>query len=227
MFITLKKRAVFFLLSLVFSLTGLLIFFCRTTKVDSPNTQMSIVIDAGHGGDDGGAVGKSGISESYLNLQYAKELESLCKNAGFKVVMTRTDMNGLYSITASNKKRSEMEKRASIINNCNANLVVSIHMNSFPLTSSKGAQVFFKNGNQSGEALAESIQNRFIEELPSARQNSAVGDYFVLNCTDKPAVLIECGFLSNPEEEASLCNDNYRKKFCEAVIRGIFNFFEA
>ena len=226
MFLTIKKRIVICAVCLILCLGGFFIYFGMTRETTSPSTEYGIVIDAGHGGDDGGAVGKSGVSESYLNLQYAKELQTLCVKAGFDVVMTRKDMNGLYSPLAGNKKRSEMQKRESIINGSDARLVVSLHMNSFPLPSSSGAQVFYKSGNESGRALAESIQKSFIEELPRYRKSVLPGDYYVLNCTEKTAVLVECGFLSNEEEEKDLCDENYRKKFCEILLRGILNFYD-
>ncbi len=186
---------------------------------------MSIIIDAGHGGVDGGAVGKMGTTESFLNLQYAKELETLCKKAGFKVTMTRKDMNGLYSPLAQNKKRSEMEKREKIIKESDGEIVVSIHMNSFPLSSLSGSQVFYRKGNESGKSLGESIQNQMCEGDIELRGEVAVGDYFVLNCTNKPAVLVECGFLSNEEEEKKLCDKEYRILFCERLLLGILNFY--
>ncbi len=200
-------------------------YFSLSTGAVSPNTAFSIVIDAGHGGKDGGAVGRSGVSESYLNLQYAKELETLCKEAGFNVIMTRTDMNGLYSPLAENKKRSEMEKREKIINGSDGKIVVSLHMNSFPLSSLSGAQVFYKKDNESGRALAQSVQTGFQTELQNARGEASVGDYYVLNCTDKPAILVECGFLSNEDEELKLCDEKYRKEFCTILLRGILNFY--
>ena len=140
--------------------------------------------------------------------------------------MTRSDMSGLYSPLASNKKRSEMEKRESIINSSGARCVVSIHMNSFPSSKSRGAQVFYKLGNESGKAFADSVQGQLLKGVEYTRGVSAPGDYYVLNCTDKPAILIECGFLSNAEEEKLLCLSEYRKKFCEVVLQGIIIFFD-
>ena len=174
---------------------------------------------------DGGAVGKGGTTESYLNLEYAKELKSLCEEVGFKVIMTRSDMNGLYSPLASNKKRSEMEKRESIINGEDGKIVVSIHMNSYPLPSLSGAQVFYKQDNESGEGLAKTVQSKLETDGINIRGSASVGDYYVLNCTDKPAILVECGFLSNEEEEKQLCSEDYRKKFCEGLLRGVLEFY--
>ena len=225
MFLTIKKRFLLIILCCVIFITGFSLYFLHLEEVNSPNTAMSIIIDAGHGGKDGGAVGSTGVSESYLNLQYAKELQTLCEDAGFKVIMTRSDMNGLYSPLASNKKRSEMEKREKIINSADGKLVVSIHMNSYPLSSLYGAQVFYKKDNESGKNFAQSVQSNLKKESLNTRGEASVGDYYVLNCTDKPAILVECGFLSNVEEELKLCSDEYRKNFCESLFRGVLDFY--
>ena len=177
-------------------------------------------------GRDGGAVGSSGITESELNLKYAKELEALCKDFGIGVVMTRSDMNGLYDESASNKKRSEMERRKNIINSSNADLMISLHMNSFPLTSSNGAYVFYASGSEQGYSLAKSVQQSLCQSFDNARNFVTVGDYFVLNYAEIPSVLVECGFLSNPQEEANLKSDEYCQKFCYTLLVGILSYFE-
>ncbi len=178
-------------------------------------------------GKDGGAVGKqTGVTESYLNLEYAKTLHKLCKEYGFKVVMTRSDMNGLYSESAKNKKKSEMEKRKKIIKKSKADLLVSIHMNSFPSSSARGCQVFFAQGNENGKVLAESVSLVLNENIEHAKKTAKVGDYFVLNCTSKPAILVECGFLSNAEEEMLLQDNEYENKLCYQILCGILQFFK-
>lgn len=196
-------------------------------KTSLPKPQYSIVIDAGHGGRDGGAVGKqTGITESELNLKYAKKLEKICEEFGFKVTMTRNDMNGLYDESAPNKKRSEMEKRKQIINNSGADLMISLHMNSFPLESGEGAQVFYAKGSEEGFNLAKGVQMSICQSFESARGYVTVGDYFVLNYSNIPSILIECGFLSNPREELLLSNDEYCEKFCYSIFAGILSYFQ-
>lgn len=166
------------------------------------------------------------MTESELNLKYAKRLEKLCKDFGIGVVMTRKDMNGLYDETASNKKRSEMEKRKTIINESNADLMVSLHMNSFPLESCSGAYVFYANGSDEGFRLAKGVQSSLCQSFDNARGYVTVGDYFVLNVSKMPAILIECGFLSNPTEEKLLSSDEYCENFCYSVLAGILSYFE-
>lgn len=226
-FLTIKRRTLCVILVgiiLICSVVGV----CYAVKAtSSPKAQYTIVIDAGHGGRDGGAVGKTtGISESVLNLQYALCLKEACEQFGFDVVLTRSTMDGLYDESAANKKKSEMEKRKNIINNSNADLVISLHMNSFPLSSSEGAQVFYAKGSEQGFNLAKSIQNSLSKSFESARDYVTVGDYFVLNYSNIPATLVECGFLSNPEEEKLLQTEEYRKNFCYSILAGVINYFE-
>ena len=224
-FLTIKRRTLCVILVsviLICSVVGVC-YVVRATS--SPKALYTIVIDAGHGGRDGGAVGVStDVTESELNLKYALKLKDLCEDYGFKVVLTRKDMNGLYSAFATNKKRSEMEKRREIIQNANADLVVSIHMNSFN-SSSRGAQVFYADGAESGMSLAQSVQNALHKQIEYAKVNASVGDYYILNCTDVPSILVECGFLSNAEEEKLLMDESYQGKFCYALLYGILNYF--
>ncbi len=186
-----------------------------------------IVIDAGHGGKDGGAVGRTTeIEESALNLQYAICLKEICEQFGFRVVLTRKDMAGLYSPLAQNKKKSEMEKRKQIIEKSNPDIVVSLHMNSFPSSEARGAQVYYANGSQGGQTLAESVSTSLHNNVSNAKQTAKVGDFFVLNVSPCPSILVECGFLSNPEEEVLLQNKEYMHDFCYHLFCGILKFYE-
>lgn len=225
MFITIKKKVLLFLLSAILILTCVIVFWSLSKQTATPATRFSIVIDAGHGGRDGGCVGNSGITESELNLKYARQLAKLCEEFGMKVTMTRKDMNGLYDENASNKKRSEMEKRREIINNSNADVMISIHMNAFPLSSCEGAYIFYAKGRDDGFNLAKSVQNSVCLSFKNARDYVTVGDYYVLNVAQMPAILIECGFLSNPTEERLLQSDEYCEKFCYSMLAGILNYF--
>ena len=160
----------------------------------------TIVIDAGHGGIDGGCEGYSGTKESLINLEYAQTLKEYCENFGMKVVMTRINQNGLYSPFAGNKKKDDMLARKNIIQNTKPDFVVSIHMNSFDAQSSRGAQVFYNRDNQNSQLLAEHIQKQFVNNLTKARKTCQQGDYYILNSTIYPSVIVECGFISNKEE---------------------------
>ena len=224
-FLTIKKKTIVAVLCVCLILASVISVVAIETS-SMPKPEYTIVIDAGHGGRDGGAIGSSGVTESELNLKYAKKLKSLCEDFGIGVVMTRSDMNGLYDESAPNKKKSEMERRKNIINTSNADLMISIHMNSFPLPSSSGAYVFYANGSDEGYSLAKSVQTSLCQSFDNAREYVSVGDYFVLNYSSIPSVLVECGFLSNPQEEANLKSDDYCQKFCYSLLVGILSYFE-
>lgn len=225
-FLIIKKKTICLVMAIIIALASMITFSIITTS-SSPKPQYTIVIDAGHGGRDGGTVGKTtGITESELNLQYAYCLKKLCEEFGIGVILTRKDMNGLYDENASNKKKSEMEKRKDIINNSGADLMISLHMNAFPLSSSEGAQVFYAKGSESGFNLAKSVQEAICQSFENARDYVSVGDYFVLNYSTIPAVLVECGFLSNPSEERNLQDEEYRERFCYCLLMGILSFFK-
>ena len=225
MFISLKKKSIISVLCVLCIMAIVVVYFTTIKPAFVPKTAHTIVIDAGHGGRDGGAIGVSGTTESELNLMYAKQLSSLCKEYGMKVILTRSDMNGLYDENASNKKKSEMEKRKKIINESGAEIMVSLHMNAFPLSSSEGAQVFYAKGDNLGFNLAKSVQESICSSFKSARDYVTVGDYFVLNSANIPSILIECGFLSNPNEEALLKSEDYCKNFCYSILAGILSYF--
>ena len=225
-FLIIKKKTICLVMAIIIALASMITLSIITTS-SSPKPEYTIVIDAGHGGRDGGTVGKTtGISESELNLQYAYCLKNLCEEFGISVILTRKDMNGLYDENASNKKKSEMEKRKNIINNSGADLMISLHMNAFPLSSSEGAQVFYAKGSESGFNLAKSVQESICQSFENARDYVSVGDYFVLNYSSIPAVLVECGFLSNPSEERNLQDEEYRERFCYCLLIGILSYFK-
>lgn len=214
-----KWLAVAVLIVLAFST-----FLCISVAKPSMSQRFApiIVIDAGHGGSDGGSVSPfSGIDENHINLEYAQTLQQIMQNIGFKVVMTRENLNGLYPLYSTNRKKDDMKKRKEIIDKSGASLVVSIHMNSFPLQSCFGCQTFYNPNSPSSILLAQNIQEMFKKNLTNARASAQSGDYFILNCTDKPAVLVECGFLSNQAEEQLLQTQNYRTTLCTLIAYGI------
>lgn len=188
--------------------------------------KVKIVLDAGHGGIDGGVSGVStGIKESELNLKVVKKLETYLISAGMSVTLTRNSEAGLYGVATKNLKRKDMEKRRDIIKSVEPHLVVSIHMNKYSLSTRRGAQVFYKNGDENAKLLATSIQNNFNAMEEASRECSILtGDYYILNCTEYTSVIAECGFLSNPEDEALLITDDYRDKIAYNIFKGIVGY---
>lgn len=194
---------------------------------NASSSKIKVVIDAGHGGVDGGVSGiTTGIAERELNLLVAKKLENYLVSAGITVVLTRNSSAGLYGVATSNLKRKDMQKRKEIIEKAKPNLVVSIHMNKYSISTRRGAQVFYKKNDENGKLLANSIQESFnlMPEAPRSC-NALIGDYYILNCTLYPSVIAECGFLSSPEDEALLITDEYQSSIAYAIFKGIATYF--
>ncbi len=189
--------------------------------------KITIVLDAGHGGIDGGSEGTvSGVKESELNLLIVKELESLFKQCGFNVVLTRDGDYGLYGDESSGFKLRDLKKRVEITNNSNAELLLSIHINKFSMLSRNGVQVFYKNNDEQSKVLAKAIQLEVNLLTEQERMYDALaGDYYLLNEISSSGVIVECGFLSNEKDERLLQTEEYRKKLAKRIYSGVFRYF--
>lgn len=185
----------------------------------------TIVLDAGHGGRDGGSIGANGTIEKEINLEYTLALKEKLVASGYKVVLTRKNDDGLYSNTAKNKKLSDMNERMRIIKEANPNLVVSIHMNSYKGSSASGASTYYREGDESGQSCAELIQKSLNAYCNDRTISSKVGDFFMVNCSYYTSVLVECGFLSNAEEEKKLNTEEYKNLVVDAIYKGILLYF--
>lgn len=181
----------------------------------------TIVLDAGHGGRDGGSVGVNGTIEKEINLEYVMLLKEKLVENGYKVILTRKNDDGLYSEFAKNKKTSDMNERFKIIKKANPNLVVSIHMNSFSSPTAKGAMTYYRIGDEASKKCADLVQKSLSTFCGARNTFGKVGDYYMLNCSYYTAILIECGFISNPEEERLLNSKDYKNKMVEAIYKGI------
>ncbi len=189
-----------------------------------PKLAYTVVIDAGHGGIDGGVSGRTtGVFESEINLEIAKRLETAFKNAGFDVVMTRTFSGGLYGLPVKGYKKRDMQKRAEIIKNADPDLFISVHQNYYSDSSRRGAQTFYYDEGDKLFALAVQAE---LNAMPEATRALEVlfGDYFVLKQANCPSCLIECGFLSNAEDEALLCSEQYQTKIAQTIFSASLKF---
>ena len=139
--------------------------------------------------------------------------------------MTRENENGLYNSNADNYKVSDMEKRIEIIKKAKPDFVISIHQNSYPDSSLRGAQAFYQQGDKDGELLAKGIQSMLVSHTNQARTESNYGDYYILKESPAHAVLVECGYLTNIEEEQLLSNPDYQTKISYAITCGIIKYF--
>ena len=200
--------------------------FATATEINiDESLDFTVVVDAGHGGIDPGSIGyKTKVKESNINLAVSKLLEEKLKKIGIRVVMTRPDENGLYGLSTTNYKKRDMQKRRDIIEEIRPDIVVSVHMNSYVRHNLRGAQVFYDNTSSISEILATSIQNQFASRLEKSDKGIAVGDYYMLKCTNSASVIAECGFLSNEEDEKLLTNKDYQEKIADCIFVGIVNY---
>ena len=216
-------------LLLAVGVTVALCFFALS-KTAAKAQRLTVVLDAGHGGIDGGVVGiNSGTKESDINLAITFLLQERFEEAGFNVVLTRKTEAGLYGTATTGYKKRDMKKRAEVINSSSPSLVISVHQNFFSSKSRRGAQVFFRENAPQSIALARSIQNKLnaMPECVNSDLQALKGDYYILNCNPYPAVIVECGFLSNAEDEALLLSTDYQKKLVEAIVTGSIGFLSS
>lgn len=225
--IKLKSFIAVFLLAIVSVFASVAIVKAFSPNPSSGLLGYTIVLDAGHGGRDDGCSGRTtDVRESDINLAIVKKLEKQLKAFGFNVVLTRKGKEGLYQENVDNYKRSDMEKRAEIILASNADLVVSVHQNSFPSQHLRGAQAFYNPDSPESEFFAKSIQKQFIKLLPHARKAANFGDYYMLKIVKVPTVIVECGYLTNAEEERLLQNAIYQDRIAYAILCGIVEYFD-
>lgn len=194
----------------------------------SPAHGYSVVIDPGHGGIDSGAIGvKTGNKESDLNLDLSFFLRDYCENGGISTLLTRETQDGLYGNLESGFKRRDMEARKNAILSYSPDMVISIHMNKFPSSARRGAQVYYQQGDTQSKKLADAIQlmlNTYIN-IPEQNRSftSSEGDFYMCKIK-KPAVIVECGFLSNVEDDLLLAQKSFRKKIAYTVYNGIVDY---
>lgn len=188
----------------------------------------TIVIDAGHGGIDPGAVSLKGVLEKDVTLQIAQELEVLLKRAAVFVVMVRHgdyDLADSSEINLLNRKRQDLAKRVFIAEEAKADLYISIHANHFPSPIWSGAQTFYYEENSASAKLAKDLQTELVRQLGPNNRLAKLGDYRVLRDTSMPAALVEVGFLSNPREAELLGQPDYQKKVAAAIFQGIRRYY--
>ena len=203
----------------------------RVTKASAAESMVrpQVVLDAGHGGMDGGCVSVNGVAEKGLNLDIALVERDMLEVLGFDVTMTREDDRSIYDEGIeglSKQKQSDMKNRLEIFDKCSG-VAVSIPQNQFTDSRYSGAQVFYSRRNGAGERLAGAVQRQFVSLLQpdNERETKAVDDeLFLLDRTDTPAVMVECGFLSNPEEAAKLEDAAYRRQVAFAIMSGILSY---
>ncbi len=200
----------------------------ESNNASEENQDYHIVLDAGHGAKDSGKVGINGALEKDINLSIVGYLQELLQKEGVKVTLTRADDLPLYEEAADNKKMSDMKHRIQTIEAAAPHAVISIHQNSYTDASVRGPQVFYYTGSTTGEQLAACIQNRFTDLIgeENRRKVKANKDYYLLLHTPVPTVIVECGFLSNPEEAGRLITEEYQQGVAKVVAQGIIDWLQ-
>lgn len=187
----------------------------------------TVIIDAGHGGEDGGTIGKNGVYEKELNLSIALLLRDMLKSAGYDVIMTREEDVLLYDKTSDykgHKKQQDLASRLKLAQDHPEAIFVSIHMNSFPIEKYCGLQVYYSKNCEASERLAAVVQSNTAEYLQTYNKRkikAADKSIYLLDRMSNPSILIECGFLSNAAECERLSDAEYRKKLSFVIFRSI------
>lgn len=184
-----------------------------------------VVIDPGHGGFDPGKVGTRETLEKDINLAIAKKVEKILSDSGYTTYMTRTEDVALCNGDEPSKKLTDMKRRVALIEEKKPAIAVSIHQNSYS-AGTKGAQVFYYTRSEEGKKLANILQASIRDAVgdDNHRVEKANDSYYMLRKVSCPLVIVECGFLSNPEEEALLCDEKYQERMAQGICEGIENF---
>ncbi len=222
---------------LIFSVVLSAFFLTYERNDRAVNSQLNekalVIIDAGHGGIDGGTQTSDGVLEKDINLSIAKKVAILCELHSVDYIMTRTDENSLADESADSirqKKISDTKNRLKIIEDNPQALFLSIHQNYFTQSKYKGAQVFYSPNNPLSLDFAETMQNQIVELLQP--QNNRIAkktgtDIYLLYHAESVAIMVECGFLSNLQEAELLKTDDYQNKIAFAIFCGILKYLEA
>ena len=233
----LKKRTLYnivFSLALIFSVSSYLLPNQKTdSTVFAPITAgKTIIIDAGHGYPDGGAVAEDGTLEKDINLEIAKKLGMFFAQSGANVIYTREDDNAVAE-PGDKKireiKREDLKNRRDILNSGEGDIFLSIHMNKFEETKYSGAQVFYDGNNEESRELAKLVQSylkKFVDKTNTREAKDVNNSVFIMRNSRTPCVLIECGFLSNKKELEKLKNEKYQKDLSYAIFCAVTEYIQ-
>ncbi|MDD4716040.1 MAG: N-acetylmuramoyl-L-alanine amidase [Oscillospiraceae bacterium] len=229
-----RKAMIFLTPSLAVFLGVMMISLCAVDALNTFSaTRMSgitVVIDAGHGGEDGGAVSRSGTIESTVNLQIASKLDNLMHLYGIQTSMLRSDDVSLHDSDAKTlreKKKSDLKNRVAQINQTADGVLISIHQNIYPKSNFSGAQVFYANRDNSFDwAVLTQEMLRVTLDRKNGRKAARISDsIYLMKNVKRPAILVECGFLSNPAEECLLQDDVYQMKISAALTAATIQYY--
>ena len=196
----------------------------------TPVTEKVVVLDAGHGKPDEGAQGVEGVTEEKTNLEIVLKLQKLLEESGATVILTRSDENAIYDLdktTLREMKVSDIKNRGKIGNEASADICVSIHLNKGDSSAYNGWQTFYKKNDEKGKCLATFIQNELKETIKVENKRTAheISGIYLVDNVEIPITIVECGFLSNPQEAKKLLTDEYQNELAWGIYSGILNYF--
>ena len=228
-----KKRILFIIMFILIS-TFTYSINTKKEKIIStsslPVSNKVVILDAGHGKPDEGASSNLGTTEESINLKITKKVQNLLEQSGSTVILTRSDENGIYDQDENslrNKKVSDIKNRVKIGNESSADIFVSIHLNKIEQSQYYGWQTFFKTNNEQSKKLAQNIQQSLNESIQkeNKRESLKISGKYIIDHVEISISIVECGFLSNPEEEKLLQQDEYQSRLAWGIYTGIMNYF--
>lgn len=233
--IVLPKKRILIILSMVFIsifsyLLGSSRMYDTIQTVSLPVSNKVVVLDAGHGGEDQGAQSSNGTTEAQTNLKIVLKVQQLLEQSGCTVILTRSDENAIYDLdktTLRQKKVSDIKNRVKIGNENSADIFVSVHLNKIPQEQYYGWQTFYKEGNEKSQKLATCVQTSLNDsiEKENKRVPLKIDNVYIMKNVQIPTTIVECGFLSNPEEEKQLLQDDYQNRIAWGIYTGIIEYF--
>lgn len=236
--IVLNKKRIMFIITNIFLAIFVFIFTTDNMKIQQdyvstvslPVSGKVIVVDAGHGVPDEGAESSNGTTEAKTNLKIALKLQNLLEQSGSTAILTRSDENAIYDLdskTLKQKKISDIHNRVKIGNESQADIFVSIHLNKIPQSQYDGWQTFYRDGDEKGAKLAKQIQENLTKTIGKENNRVAktIDNIYIIKHVEIPTTIVECGFLSNPEEEKKLLDDEYQNKLAWGIYNGIIDYF--
>lgn len=196
----------------------------------SPVSGKTVVLDAGHGIPDEGAQSSNGTTEAQTNLKIVLKVQNLLEQSGCNVILTRSDENAIYDLdskTLKQKKISDIRNRVKIGNEASADIFVSIHLNKIPQSQYYGWQCFYKPNDEQSTKLAKQLQENLNRSIQKENKRVAMklDTVYIMKHVEIPISIVECGFLSNPEEEKQLLDDGYQNKLAWGIYNGIQEYF--
>lgn len=228
----LKKLIILILVLSISVLSGVLIYNGEKLDVSGKLSDDNVIIlDAGHGGFDGGAVAPDGTIEKNINLNISINVYEMLTSCGYQVILTRKDDSGTEedsNASISKRKVSDLNNRLRLINSYENAIFVSVHLNKFTTSTANGAQVFYSKNHKNSSQLGQSIQKSIVELLQPDNERAikqGTKSTYLLHNAKIPAVIVECGFLSNNTELQKLKDQSYQKQMAFAICCGIINYF--